>query len=237
MTEEEQQAVDKAMEGSRDPTTRRIRAIAWAVVGVAIVVSLVSGWVIYNSIASSATTLAAQVQEECTRGVLKGAICDQADDTKKVVPAAIPVPGVPGNDGERGAKGDKGDKGDQGEPGKRGPKGNDGDDGEDAVAIDGKDGKAGADGSNGASAYELAVGTGFQGTLEDWLASLKGERGNDGAKGDKGDDAWPFSFVFTFTTRAGRTYDCPVEIGEGGQQTGTSACQPRAELPPEQPEN
>lgn len=45
----------------------------------------------------------------------------------------------------------------------------------------------------GASAYELAVLSGFSGTLEEWIASLKGEKGDDGAvgpqgeKGEKGD--------------------------------------------------
>lgn len=37
-------------------------------------------------------------------------------------------------------------------------------------------------GADGKSAYELAVLKGFQGTLEEWLGSLKGEKGN---KGDK----------------------------------------------------
>ncbi|WEY79913.1 hypothetical protein P5667_12340 [Bacillus velezensis] len=39
----------------------------------------------------------------------------------------------------------------------------------------------------GKSAYDIAVDNGFSGTLEEWLASLKGEKGNTGAKGDKGD--------------------------------------------------
>jgi len=34
--------------------------------------------------------------------------------------------------------------------------------------------KKGADGDDGKSAYELAVEAGFHGTLEHWLASLKG---------------------------------------------------------------
>lgn len=47
----------------------------------------------------------------------------------------------------------------------------------------GQDGKSGADGKPGAdgkSAYEVAVEKGFSGTEEQWLASLKGDRGNDG---------------------------------------------------------
>ena len=39
----------------------------------------------------------------------------------------------------------------------------------------------------GKSAYDIAVDNGFSGTVEEWLASLKGEKGNTGAKGDKGD--------------------------------------------------
>ena len=38
-------------------------------------------------------------------------------------------------------------------------------------------------GSNGKSAYELAVEMGFAGTQEDWLASLKGEKGEKGEAG------------------------------------------------------
>jgi len=40
---------------------------------------------------------------------------------------------------------------------------------------------------NGLSAYEVAVKNGFEGTEEEWLASLKGEPGEKGAQGDKGD--------------------------------------------------
>lgn len=38
----------------------------------------------------------------------------------------------------------------------------------------------------GKSAYEIAVDNGFSGTVEEWLASLKGEKGNTGAKGATG---------------------------------------------------
>ena len=44
----------------------------------------------------------------------------------------------------------------------------------------GGDGVAGA---NGASAYEVAVQEGFQGTREEWLASLQGADGRDGVDG------------------------------------------------------
>ncbi|AHZ16187.1 collagen-like protein [Bacillus velezensis] len=39
----------------------------------------------------------------------------------------------------------------------------------------------------GKSAYDIAVDNGFSGTVEEWLASLKGEKGNTGATGAKGD--------------------------------------------------
>ncbi|MFV4887586.1 hypothetical protein RY279_19300 [Bacillus velezensis] len=38
----------------------------------------------------------------------------------------------------------------------------------------------------GKSAYDIAVDNGFSGTVEEWLASLKGEKGNTGAKGATG---------------------------------------------------
>lgn len=39
----------------------------------------------------------------------------------------------------------------------------------------------GTQGAPGASAYELAVANGFVGTVQDWLASLKGEKGDAGS--------------------------------------------------------
>lgn len=62
--------------------------------------------------------------------------------------------------------------------GKQGPQGIQGEQG-----IPGKDGK---------SAYEIAVANGYEGTEEQWLASLvgaKGEKGEKGEKGDSGDSA------------------------------------------------
>lgn len=52
----------------------------------------------------------------------------------------------------------------------------------------GRPGPAGQDGADGLSAYELAVGQGFGGSLEEWLGSLKGEPGADGADGTDGTD-------------------------------------------------
>lgn len=50
---------------------------------------------------------------------------------------------------------------------------------------DGKDGAQGIQGVPGKSAYEVAVANGFIGDEAAWLASLKGEKGDDGtATGD-----------------------------------------------------
>lgn len=60
------------------------------------------------------------------------------------------------------------------------------------VVIEGAKGDTGAAGK---SAYELAVQAGFDGDLDAWLASLKGEDGATGPKGDKGErgDAFTYS--------------------------------------------
>ena len=47
-------------------------------------------------------------------------------------------------------------------------------------------GKDGNDGTNGKSAYEMAVERGFEGSEDEWLISLKGEKG-DSIKGPQGD--------------------------------------------------
>lgn len=44
----------------------------------------------------------------------------------------------------------------------------------------------GTTGPAGASAYEVAVSNGFEGSETDWLTSLKGEKGDKGDKGDQG---------------------------------------------------
>ena len=46
---------------------------------------------------------------------------------------------------------------------------------------------SGAQGIQGLSAYQVAVQHGFEGTEDEWLISLKGEKGDPGPKGDKGD--------------------------------------------------
>lgn len=46
---------------------------------------------------------------------------------------------------------------------------------------------SGAQGIQGLSAYQVAVQHGFEGTEDEWLISLKGDKGDTGPKGDKGD--------------------------------------------------
>lgn len=52
-------------------------------------------------------------------------------------------------------------------------------------------GGSGGGGEDGKSAYEIAVEHGFEGTEEQWLASLKGDPGAKGDPGDKGDPGSP----------------------------------------------
>lgn len=52
--------------------------------------------------------------------------------------------------------------------------------------IKGERGKQGEQGAPGKSAYDMAVEQGYEGTLEEWLASLKGADGKDGENGHDG---------------------------------------------------
>ena len=64
--------------------------------------------------------------------------------------------------------------------GPQGPKGTDG--------ANGKDGKDGVDGQDGKDAYDLAKESGFAGSKDAWLESLRGEKGADGRDGVDGKD-------------------------------------------------
>jgi len=66
----------------------------------------------------------------------------------------------------------KGEQGEQGVAGRDGANGTNGQDGE--------------DGADGLSAYQVAVNSGYTGTQEQWLLSLKGATGTAGADGSKG---------------------------------------------------
>lgn len=71
-----------------------------------------------------------------------------------------------------GLKGEKGEQGEQGIPGIQGERGADG--------AKGDQGERGADGAPGKSAYDIALEEGFTGSKQDWLNSLKGEKGDMG---------------------------------------------------------
>ena len=116
--------------------------------------------------------------------------------------------GEPGAAGSPGAKGDKGDTGlsayqhwlAQGYSGTvqdfldslKGAKGDKGDPGKDGT--NGTDGKDGADGADGLSAYQIWLAQGHEGTISDFLASLKGqdfdEAPMDGKPYARQDGAW-----------------------------------------------
>ncbi len=53
-----------------------------------------------------------------------------------------------------------------------------------------KDVKPTSGSSNGKSAYDLAVENGYKGTVKEWLASLAGENGEVGEKGERGESAY-----------------------------------------------
>lgn len=58
--------------------------------------------------------------------------------------------------------------------------------------------EVGQPGKDGKSAYELALEAGFEGTLEDWLASLKGEKGDTGERGEDGYNAYDLAVLAGF---------------------------------------
>jgi len=100
------------------------------------------------------------------------------------------IPGEVGPRGERGEKGDRGEIGPKGERGEIGPTGPQGPKGEKGEAgnpgPEGKPGINGLNGPTGASAYEIAVANGFDGTESEWLDSLVGPAGKKGKDGEDG---------------------------------------------------
>jgi Collagen triple helix repeat (20 copies) len=84
-----------------------------------------------------------------------------------------------------GPQGPKGEQGAPGLDGKDGAPGLDGENGRDGAP--GLDGKDGAPGQDGKSAYQIWLSEGNQGSLGDFLGSLKGEKGAQGEKGEKGE--------------------------------------------------
>ena len=87
--------------------------------------------------------------------------------------------------GATGAQGEQGLQGLQGEQGIQGVKGDTGAQGE--QGLQGVQGETGATGYN---AYQVAQVNGFDGTITEWLASLKGDMGNTGMTGATGFSAY-----------------------------------------------
>lgn len=108
---------------------------------------------------------------------LKGAKGDKGDTGERG-----PI-GPAGPEGQRGETGQQGLPGTQGPIGLTGPKGDTGPQGPIGLT-----GPKGADGKDGKSAYEIAKENGYTGTKEEWLLSLKGERGPAGPEGQRGQD-------------------------------------------------
>lgn len=61
------------------------------------------------------------------------------------------------------------------------------DSGQPAQGDKGDTGESGANGIDGASAYDVAVKNGFEGSETEWLASLHGAKGDPGERGEKGE--------------------------------------------------
>lgn len=116
--------------------------------------------------------------------------------------------GYTGIRGEKGDKGDTGLQGDKGDTGEIGPKGDKGDIGPQGEKGDkgdtgptgeiGPKGDKGDPGPEGKSAYEVAVAAGFGGSEEQWLDSLKGEKGESGITASLYADAQANGFTGTY---------------------------------------
>lgn len=65
---------------------------------------------------------------------------------------------------------------------------------------------------HGKSAYEIALQNGFEGTEEEWLESLRGEPGKDGAPGQPGKDGYsPVKGIDYFDGKDGKDGYTPVK--------------------------
>ena len=104
-----------------------------------------------------------------------GAKGDKGDQGIQGVKGDTGLQGLPGEQGAQGVQGLKGDKGDTGEQGIQGLQG--------PAGPAGVDGAPGLEGKDGASAYDLWQIAGNTGPVEEFLASLKGEKGDPGNVG------------------------------------------------------
>ena len=101
---------------------------------------------------------------------------------------AIGATGAQGEQGLQGVKGDTGAQGEQGLQGLQGVKGDTGAQGE--QGLQGLQGVKGETGATGYNAYQVAQVNGFDGSITEWLASLKGDMGNTGMTGATGFSAY-----------------------------------------------
>ena len=121
--------------------------------------------------ASGAQKVANDVQKKLDNGEFVGA---QGPKGEK---------GEPGAQGLRGEKGDTGERGPQGETGATGPQGPQGETG--AIGPQGPRGETGATGPQGPKGKDGEVT--FESLTDEQKASLRGEPGAKGEKGEKGD--------------------------------------------------
>ena len=121
--------------------------------------------------ASGAQKVANDVQKKLDNGEFVGA---QGPKGEK---------GEPGAQGPRGEKGDTGERGPQGETGATGPQGPQGETG--AIGPQGPQGETGATGPQGPKGKDGEVT--FESLTDEQKASLRGEPGAKGEKGEKGD--------------------------------------------------
>ncbi|WP_220096725.1 collagen-like triple helix repeat-containing protein [Mycolicibacter minnesotensis] len=99
-------------------------------------------------------------------------------------------------------------QGAEGEPGEPGPAGTDGAPGSPGTpGAPGSPGADGEDGEDGKSAYEVAVDNGFIGDETDWLASLKGPKGDTGSGGG-GASSYPIITSVDYTAEVGDVVFC-----------------------------
>lgn len=130
----------------------------------------------------------ADISAELSVGVLKGDRGPAGPMGPKGDKGDQGLTGPMGPEGPKGDTGERGPKGDAGEPGATGPAGPKGDKGDPGPKGEtGPRGVQGTRGSDGLSAYQIAIKNGFDGSVTEWLESLKGDKGDKGEKGDKGD--------------------------------------------------
>ena len=124
-----------------------------------------------DAAAKRADDAANDVQKKLDNGEFVGATGPQGEK------------GEPGAQGPRGEQGDTGERGPQGETGATGPQGPQGETG--AIGPQGPRGETGATGPQGPKGKDGEVT--FESLTDEQIASLRGEPGAKGEKGEKGD--------------------------------------------------